>query len=171
MSVWVPSLAEGAEGPIYQRLLDVLAEDIASGKLKEGERLPPQRDLAHRLSISLGSVTRAYDEALRRGLVEAHVGRGTFVSDRRTAEDASGLIDLSTNTAPIDFGALSSLIQQAMGKRSMLSGVFDYQPPPGRDADRKAAAAWIARRPFSRCGLERRHYLRRNPERPGGRVL
>jgi len=143
--MWVPRLAEGAEGPIYQRLLDVLAGDIAGGKLKEGERLPPQRDLAHRLSISLGSVTRAYDEALRRGLVEAHVGRGTFVSGRRKAEETSGLIDLSTNTAPIDFGALSSLVQQAMGKRSILSGAFDYQPPPGRDADRKAAAAWIAR--------------------------
>jgi DNA-binding transcriptional MocR family regulator len=78
-------------------------------------------------------------------LVEAHVGRGTFVSGLRNADDSSGLIDLSTNTAPIDFGALSSVMQQAMGKRSVLPGVFDYQPPPGRDAERKAAAAWIAR--------------------------
>ena len=143
--MWAPELKESGETPIYRRLLDALAEDIAGGRLKDGERLPPQRDLAHRLSISLGSVTRAYDEALRRGLVEAHVGRGTFVSDRRKIGDTSGLIDLSTNTAPIDFGGLSSLIQQAMGKRSILPGLYDYQPPPGREADRKAAAAWIAR--------------------------
>ena len=144
-SVWTPKLTENGETPIYRRLLDALAEDIADGRLKDGERLPPQRDLAHRLSISLGSVTRAYDEALRRGLVEAHVGRGTFVADRRKAGDAPGVIDLSANTAPIDFGALSSLVQQAMGKRSILPGLHDYQPPPGREADRKAAAAWIAR--------------------------
>ncbi|HWW26124.1 MAG TPA: winged helix-turn-helix domain-containing protein, partial [Caulobacter sp.] len=78
MAGWTPTLPTG-EAPLYERLLDALRQDIASGALGDGDRLPPQRDLAHRLGLGLGTVTRAYVEAEKAGLVQAHVGRGSFV--------------------------------------------------------------------------------------------
>src|SRR3990170_2008073 len=102
MIEWVPRLASIRSGPIYQALAEAIAADIEAGTLPPGTRLPPQRDLAYALGISVGAVTRAYDAAARRGLVLAHVGRGTFVVDRSGgAEPQEGLIDLSTNVAPL----------------------------------------------------------------------
>ncbi|MGO8601336.1 GntR family transcriptional regulator, partial [Rhizobium ruizarguesonis] len=42
--------------------------------------LPPQRELAKRLNVDLTTVARGYVEAQKRGLVDSHVGRGTFVT-------------------------------------------------------------------------------------------
>src|SRR5690349_23417422 len=103
MAGWTPTLAPG-EAPLYERLLDALRRDISSGALGDGDRLPPQRALAHRLGLGLGTVTRAYVEAEKAGLVQAHVGRGSFV--RRPAPagaapsragSASGPINLAQN--------------------------------------------------------------------------
>ncbi|MFZ0269018.1 GntR family transcriptional regulator, partial [Caulobacter sp.] len=97
MAGWTPTLSPG-DAPLYERLLDALREDIASGALSDGARLPPQRDLAHRLGLGLGTVTRAYVEAEKAGLVQAHVGRGSFVRGATAARPArtadSGPINL-----------------------------------------------------------------------------
>ena len=56
---WTPTIPAG-EAPLYERLVAALRADIASGTLSPGVRLPPQRDLAYRLGVGLGTVTRAY---------------------------------------------------------------------------------------------------------------
>ena len=76
---WRPTL-EDTPRPLVDRLLAALERDIRAGVLAPGLRLPPQRELAFFLNISLGTVTKAYAEAERRGLVQATVGRGTFVA-------------------------------------------------------------------------------------------
>ena len=43
--------------------------DVRSGQLPVGTRLPTHRDLADELGVAVGTVTRAYAEAERRGLV------------------------------------------------------------------------------------------------------
>ncbi len=63
----------------YQAIADRLAADIAQGRLRPGERLPPQRDFAHRHGIANSTASRVYAELRRRGLVSGEVGRGTFV--------------------------------------------------------------------------------------------
>ncbi|MCR9220887.1 MAG: PLP-dependent aminotransferase family protein [Alphaproteobacteria bacterium] len=80
-SAWTPDLSE-APGPKYAAIADLLARDVQAGRLKPGDRLPPQRDLAWRLGVTVGTVTRGYREAERRGLVAGEVGRGTFVRAR-----------------------------------------------------------------------------------------
>src|SRR5262249_59359184 len=88
---WTPTISE-LQGPIYQRIVDVLESDIASGRLVRGQQLPTHRALAKALGCDLTTVTRAYSEARRRGLVEAQVGRGSFVSEttvRPAAERAA----------------------------------------------------------------------------------
>src|SRR5262249_24618262 len=100
---WIPTLSD-RQGPVFQRIVDALAADIGSGRLARGQRLPTHRALARALHVDLTTVTRAYGEARRRGLLEAQVGRGTFVSES-TARAAGHVpldvkIDLSMNLPP-----------------------------------------------------------------------
>lgn len=75
---WVPRhLAK--DRPVYIAIADAIAEDIRDGRLTGGRRLPPQRALAARLGLDFTTVSRAYREAQRRGLLDARVGQGTFV--------------------------------------------------------------------------------------------
>src|ERR1700692_1473451 len=64
----------------YLKLADAVAVEIASGALKPGDRLPPQRSFAYGRKIAVSTASRVYTELLRRGLVVGEVGRGTFVS-------------------------------------------------------------------------------------------
>ena len=66
---WLPC-DQPPPGPRYKSLADQIASAIASGELKAGERLPPQRLLADALEVTVGTITRAYKEAERRGLVD-----------------------------------------------------------------------------------------------------
>ncbi|HTL45178.1 MAG TPA: PLP-dependent aminotransferase family protein [Vicinamibacterales bacterium] len=65
--------------PLYGHLVSLLETAIASGELPSGSRLPPERTLAERLSISRTTVVSAYRELEARGLLRGYVGRGTFV--------------------------------------------------------------------------------------------
>ena len=64
----------------YAKLADAVAAEIASGVLKPGDRLPPQRTFAYQRKIAASTASRVYTELLRRGLVVGEVGRGTFIS-------------------------------------------------------------------------------------------
>lgn len=78
MTNWLPDLSEGS-GPLYLRLADRIEDDIASGLLPLGAKLPPQRNLAFDIGVTIGTVGRAYTLARERGLVSGEVGRGTYV--------------------------------------------------------------------------------------------
>ena len=78
MTNWLPDLSQGT-GPLYLRLADQIERDIGSGKLPAGDKLPPQRNLAYDVGVTIGTVTRGYAVARERGLVSGEVGRGTYV--------------------------------------------------------------------------------------------
>ena len=78
MAMWKPELTETG-GPLYLAIAQALADDVAEGRLQPGERLPTQRELGSALGVALGTVTRAYAEAERLGLIRGEIGRGTFV--------------------------------------------------------------------------------------------
>ncbi|MCX2722130.1 PLP-dependent aminotransferase family protein [Roseibium salinum] len=78
MTNWHPEIPDG-QGPLYIRLADRIAEDISTGALAAGAKLPPQRDLAYDLGVTVGTIGRAYAMIRQRGLVSGEVGRGTFV--------------------------------------------------------------------------------------------
>ncbi|NND50686.1 MAG: PLP-dependent aminotransferase family protein, partial [Rhizobiales bacterium] len=65
--------------PIYVEIADAIARDIDSGRLIPGEKLPPQRNLAFDIKVTVGTISRAYSLARERGLVTGEVGRGTYV--------------------------------------------------------------------------------------------
>ena len=149
MAGWTPTLPPGAT-PLYERLLDALRADIASGALSDGDRLPPQRDLAHRLGLGLGTVTRAYVEAEKAGLVAAHVGRGSFVRSGTPAMarpvDDSAPINLSQNIAPLPPSAarISETLAKLRRRPDLLENL-GYAPSAGLESQRRAGAAWLER--------------------------
>src|SRR3954471_19070079 len=81
MTSWLPDLSSGS-GPLYVRLAERIEESIADGTLPAGAKLPPQRDLAYDIGVTIGTVGRAYALVRERGLVSGEVGRGTFVLGR-----------------------------------------------------------------------------------------
>jgi len=148
MAGWTPTLPPG-DAPLYERLLDALRADIASGALADGARLPPQRDLAHRLGLGLGTVTRAYVEAEKAGLIQGHVGRGSFVrgpGGARPEPAANGPIDLARNIAPL--APAQARLSETLGRLRRRADLLDhlaYAPPAGLETQRRAAAAWLSR--------------------------
>jgi DNA-binding transcriptional MocR family regulator len=147
---WLPTLSEGS-GPVYRRIVDALSNDIASGRLRRGQQLPTHRALAQALRIDLTTVTRAYGEARRRGLLDARVGQGTFVSETTTRATVDiphpVKIDLSMNVPPQPIEAnLDTRIAQGFAsiqKEAGFSAFLNYQRPGGGDEDRDTAANWL----------------------------
>jgi DNA-binding transcriptional MocR family regulator len=81
MTNWLPDLSQGS-GPVYMRLADSIESAISSGTLPAGAKLPPQRNLAYDIGVTIGTIGRAYALVHERGLVAGEVGRGTYVIDR-----------------------------------------------------------------------------------------
>ncbi|WP_431824809.1 GntR family transcriptional regulator [Burkholderia sp. F1] len=77
-----PGNGSGTGSSISTRLARLLRAAIVDGKLKAGEGLPPERDLAERLQVSRDTVRRAIDKLTRQGLIESRRGAGTFVAAR-----------------------------------------------------------------------------------------
>jgi DNA-binding transcriptional MocR family regulator len=154
MTIWAPDLRTRS-GPRYLAIADALAADVAAGRLRPGGQLPTHRDLAERLGVTVGTVSRAYAEAAHRGLVSGEVGRGSFVRNETpefgvpAAGAAQGLVDLSVNHPPTTKdearGEVLARTLAALARRSDLSGLLNYPPEAGAPAHRAAGAAWIAR--------------------------
>ncbi|WP_369252446.1 PLP-dependent aminotransferase family protein [Streptomyces sp. R41] len=136
----------------YRRIADRIADDIAAGRLKPGERLPPQRVFARRRGIAGSTAGRVYGELVRRGLVVGEVGRGTFV---RAAPPASGhaLAEPAT-TAPVNLElnypsapGQSELLAPALApllRPDVLTESLRTAPATGTAAAREAAAGLLA---------------------------
>jgi len=152
MTMWAPRV-QGRQGARYVAIAEALAEDVASGALKPGTRLPTHRELAGRLGVTVGTVSRAYTEAARRGLISGEVGRGTFIralpvsSETRAAEP--GLINLSQNHPPYLDGEPHRLALErtlvALARQEDLASILDYPADGGNAVDREAGASWLER--------------------------
>ena len=68
------------ERPMYRQLVGLVEGGLSRGVLRQGTRLPPERDLARACRVSRTTVVTAYRELEAKGLVRGYVGRGTFVS-------------------------------------------------------------------------------------------
>jgi 2-aminoadipate transaminase len=74
--------------PIYKQLADSFTSLIEKGKLPIGEKLPPTRELAGLLGLNRTTVSAAYALLESLGLIEGHVGRGSFVAGRFRRQEA-----------------------------------------------------------------------------------
>ncbi|HEK85149.1 MAG: GntR family transcriptional regulator [Candidatus Saccharicenans sp.] len=69
--------------PSYRQIIKQITSLIHEGKLKPGDRLPTERELALDLKIARGTVKKAYELLAKDGIIETTQGRGTFVSARQ----------------------------------------------------------------------------------------
>lgn len=142
--IWMPRLVKQG-GPRFLQIADALQAAVTDGSLKPGDRLPPQRQLAAQLDVDLTTVTRAYDEARRRHLLEGRGARGTYVAAPKV--ELTSVLDLSMNTPPppdgVDFEDMlkQGLVQVLMGADNEL--LMTYHRGGGSDSDRQAGAAWL----------------------------
>jgi len=67
---------------LYEQVADHIDGLISAGKLKVGDRLPPERELAERLGVARGVVREAVRLLSVKGLVTVEPGRGTFIVER-----------------------------------------------------------------------------------------
>lgn len=150
VTIWKPSLA-GRTGPRYLAIVEALVDDLAAGQLRPGTRLPTHRDLAEQLGVTVGTVSRAYSEAARRGLVSGEVGRGTFLRGGERPEESGDddVVDLSQNHPPEPPGqpqnAALSVALASLTSGRHAGRLLDYPAAGGNAADREAGASWIAR--------------------------
>lgn len=165
MTIWLPDLSN-QRGPRYLAIADALASDIRGNRLSPGDRLPTHRELAYRLGCTVGTVTRAYSEAERRGLIGGEVGRGTFVRSDITLRanvrpnlrlpgtadivpTESGLIEFSINT-PTDLDAggeyehMLRLVLRELSEQDGIGALLNYQPIGGNHPHREAGAKLLA---------------------------
>jgi len=150
MTMWLPEL-QGRKGPVYRAIADAIDEDVQKGTLRAGTRLPPHRDLADRLGVTVTTITRAYTEATRRGLIAGHVGRGTFIRGTAQTDDDAGTgpFDLSMNILIPDKEV--AVLEKHLFARRVLpwTQLLGYVPARGHLRHREAMAAWL-----STCGFE-----------------
>lgn len=65
--------------PMHQQVSEMLIREIAAGRMIEGEKLPPERDMAANLGIAVGTLRKALGDLERKGLLSRIQGSGNYV--------------------------------------------------------------------------------------------
>jgi DNA-binding GntR family transcriptional regulator len=68
--------------PLYRQLAESIEQAILKKELRDGQRLPSERDICRVFDVSSKVVRRAYDELAQKGFIEGITGKGTFVKHR-----------------------------------------------------------------------------------------
>ena len=155
------ALASG-RGTKYKRLAEAMELMIQKGMIEPGAKLPTHRKLADRLGVTIGTVSRAYGELERMGLVVARVGDGTFARRRglestrdegfRTFVDMPHeFLDMSRNMhIPGNEAAyLTQTLQNLASDLQTLQELCLYAPDAGLPRYRDAGARWLAHGDFT----------------------
>lgn len=96
--------------PIYKQLYDQMAFQVIRGELEGGYCLPPIRQLATALGISVISIKRAWEDLERDGFITTNVGRGCFVRELSSEDRAELRLSLA-----VDQLAESKKVYRALG--------------------------------------------------------
>ncbi|EEE47280.1 GntR family transcriptional regulator [Roseibium alexandrii] len=80
--------------PLYVQISELLIRDIAAGRLLDGERLPPERDMAEELGISIGTLRKALADLTEKGLLERIQGSGNYIRQGGTNESVYAMFRL-----------------------------------------------------------------------------
>lgn len=144
---WTPDLSKAGRSK-YKALADEIRSAVAAGTLSGGAQLPPVRELAYQLSITPGTVARAYSLLTEEGVLQAGVGRGTFVTEASSQVDASEawpqVLNLRSPLLP-DVGQ-SALLRDALHATADAMPAQEFLNYPDRKMDlplRRALRRWM----------------------------
>lgn len=79
------------DSPLYWQIVAAIRQQILSGELRPGDRLPPVRQMTSQWNCTQGTILRAYQELARQKLVISHVGQGTRVAGALPIEQDKSL--------------------------------------------------------------------------------
>lgn len=162
MTIWLPDIKQ-FPGPRYQALAMAIEQAVRDGTLAPGDRLPPQRDLAWKLGVTVGTVSRGYMLAEQKGLLSGEVGRGTYVKPPGEPQPlpffsageplppiadlrSPNMIELSRNEPTLpDYEGIMQRTLQTLSAKQGLSHLLSYSRMLGDPAHRVAAAHWMGR--------------------------
>lgn len=148
--MWNPKIID-TDKILYIAIADAIERDIQLGILKPNEKMPPQRSLAKTIGVNLTTISRAYNEAQKRGLISGAVGNGTYVLHPDKSNNALPEI-LKNDEEIIELGLVGSIkvngydpskLLKAIADDSALYSLLDYVPSQGLPTHRSAAARWI----------------------------
>ncbi|ASJ72597.1 GntR family transcriptional regulator [Granulosicoccus antarcticus] len=86
--------------PLADQITEMLVREIKTGILPDGERLPPERSMAERLNISVGTLRKALAELENRGLLTRVQGSGNYVNNSLDEANVYALFRLELTTGP-----------------------------------------------------------------------
>ena len=69
--------------PIYRQIIDQIKYQVATGMLKEGDRVPSVRELASKLAVNQNTILKVYNELCRENVLKIERGDGTYVSSNK----------------------------------------------------------------------------------------
>lgn len=84
-----------APNPLHRQVYDAIKEAIQNGGLEPGDRLPPERSFCEQFGVSRATVRRALRHLVEEGVVEATIGRGSFISEGPLAEPPNALMSFT----------------------------------------------------------------------------
>ncbi len=128
---------QNVEGPLYLYIYNCLKQDIISGKLEPGDKLPSKRTFAGNNGISTITIQNAYDQLVSEGYIYTRPKRGYFVSDivkaqtpvlgtavsyeihvpKKTEDYRYDLSDNSMNPANFPFSVWAKVSRAVMSER------------------------------------------------------
>lgn len=148
--MWNPKIID-TDKVLYIAIADAIERDINLGILKPNEKMPPQRSLAKTVGVNLTTISRAYREAEKRGLVSGKIGSGTYVlQDEKKDITLPGI--LGSDDEMIELGLVGSMkvegydlsnLLKAIAEDNSFDSLLDYVPSQGIHRHREAASKWI----------------------------
>lgn len=107
-----------ASQPPFAQLRDQIADQVATGALRAGDRLPTVRQLAEDLGVAVNTVAKVYRELEADGLVEGRGRAGTFVLGRsgreQAADDAASLYVRTVTGLGLDPDEALAIVRRAL---------------------------------------------------------
>ena len=162
MTIWPPDPTD-IKRPAYRSLAECLIRAIEAGELQGGDQLPTHRELSKSLQLSVQTISRSYEELIRRGVVTGEIGRGTFVrGDPATAnnpwqnehpDQGTSLIDcslLKPASASIHRNYMRAALSQ-LSENLPDSVIFSFRPATAQRLYHATTATWLARCGFDNC--------------------
>ena len=150
MTSWIPRPSSSVTSK-NRAIFEALRDDIYSGVLRPGESIPPLRVIANALGVNPATVKRAFDSAEQEGLLERHVGKGTFVREDvtdlvRPFQDRTNVLDMATNSPPTVAGQrLQAKLSELASNTIYVNNLFRYQRDDLIHMHRDAISHWIKR--------------------------
>lgn len=157
MTIWPPD-KDILKRPVYRSIAQCLIDAVAAGEVRPGQRLPTHRALAFELGVSVQTVSRAYEELGRLGVISGEIGRGSFVRSGRPdarmpwhriggSEDVIDCSMLVPVTGSVHSECMSATLAELAGDLPP-SAILSFRPRATLEAHCEAALGWL-----SRCGV------------------